>query len=576
MRQQMFNLGHEEETPDNTSISKPVAESDVHLFRTVYFAAKENQPNSDVNKLLDLLKLSGVDVKYSDLHSETISDIQQSLLWVIDENMKSELESTKYYGLVVDESTDLSVHKKLVIYIRYVCPKSHNVKSKLIGDIRIQDGTAETIVMEIKNKLKGVGLETVNLVGLGSDGASVMFGKKGGVGVKLLEDCPAMTHIHCVAHRLALACVDAAKDVSYLKSYRNTLKNLYIHVNGSGVRTNKLEQMQSIMNEPHLKLKDPINIRWLAMEDAVQTVHKCYTSIVMYLQSNDGKNSVGDVVADGLLKDILHYRFPAFTAVLSDTLHVLGVLSKQLQSASLDLSEFLPLKESAIGRLNGLLSINGKYMDEFEKQLETNGSKVYYKGIQLTHANEKAGLEKMRKDYIQSVCENLEKRMSVNAPVLKAFSVLEPSTCETLCKSEVESCLEVLSKTYGVDPKELSLEYCGVSALLKGSYRNIEYKAFCKMIMKRHSVDFPLISKLCHISLCIPVSSVECERGFSLQNRIKVKFRTSLTPENLDTLMKLSSGPAVDQFPYEKAIRHWHRAKKRRLARLYAPANSSV
>ena len=57
------------------------------------------------------------------------------------------------------------------------------VKTKLVGNIRIPDGTASTIVTEVINKLRTIGLQTVNLVGLGSDGASVMFGRKTGVGV---------------------------------------------------------------------------------------------------------------------------------------------------------------------------------------------------------------------------------------------------------------------------------------------------------------------------------------------------------------------------------------------------------
>ena len=76
-------------------------------------------------------------------------------------------------------------------------------------------------------------------VGLGSDGAWVMFGQKGGVCVLLGKDAPLLTHVHCVAHRLSLTCSDAAKNIQFLKSYKDTLKNLYIHVSGSGIRAIK-------------------------------------------------------------------------------------------------------------------------------------------------------------------------------------------------------------------------------------------------------------------------------------------------------------------------------------------------
>ena len=126
-------------------------------------------------------------------------------------------------------------------------------------------------------------------MGLGSDVAWVMFGQKGGVGVLLGKDAPLLRHVHCVAHRLSLARSDAAKDIQFQKSYKDTLKNLYIHVSGCGIKVSKLEALQSITEEPQLELKDPISVRWLAMLNAVSTIHKCYGSIVSYLQSSEAR-----------------------------------------------------------------------------------------------------------------------------------------------------------------------------------------------------------------------------------------------------------------------------------------------
>ena len=43
------------------------------------------------------------------------------------------------------------------------------------------------------------------------------------------------------------------------------------------------------MEEPQLKLKDSVSVRWLAMENAVSTIHKCFGSIVLFLQSNEAR-----------------------------------------------------------------------------------------------------------------------------------------------------------------------------------------------------------------------------------------------------------------------------------------------
>ena len=570
MRQQLYGDDSSSapifECDDKVQIE--VKESEVHLFHSVYYCAKENLPNLMVNSQLRFLKASGIDPSVSDIHSDTVQDVQNSLLYVLDNELKSRLKGSKYYGVIVDESTDLSIHKKLVVYIRYVC--GGEMKTELVGNIRIPDGSAKTIAEEIRIKLQCLGLDVANLVGLGSDGASVMFGRKGGVGVILSDDAPLLTHVHCVAHRLSLVCSDAAKDFPYLKTYKDILKNLYFHVSGSGIRTYKLEAMQEIMNEPQLRLKDPINIRWLAMENAVKTIHKCYGSVVAYLESNEGKNTIGDNIAEGLLKDVLHYKFPAFTAALTDVLSIVGVLCKQLQSENLDLSQYLPMLESATGRLRALKTVNGESMDNFQKELTMNGNKTYYKGIQLKNVNEKSSVEKLKVSYIDSVIDNLEARMSTDkTPMLNAFSVFEPVTNESLSAKDIEGKLTMLSDRYELDCQKLRLEHAGLQPLLKGSYKSLSFQTFCGMVLRRHSEDFPLIATLCKIALCIPVTSVACERGFSLQNRIKVKSRTALTPENLDMLMKLSTGPDIEDFPYPAAIQHWRKEKKRRLARLY-------
>ena len=89
-----------------------ITESEHHLFRTTYFVAKQNLPNNFVNTQLDFVRLNGVDTEMKDLHSDTIISVQKSLIHVLVEEMKSELEGAKNYGIITDESTDLYIHKK--------------------------------------------------------------------------------------------------------------------------------------------------------------------------------------------------------------------------------------------------------------------------------------------------------------------------------------------------------------------------------------------------------------------------------------------------------------------------------
>ena len=222
------------------------------------------------------------------------------------------------------------------------------------------------------------------------------------------------------------------------------------------------------------------------MENAVTTVHKCYDAIVAYLQSNEAENTVGDVIPDSLLKEVLQYKLPAFTAVLSDVLSVVGRFSKKLQSETLDLRELMPLKESALGRLNGLKESKGLCETEFHSQVTTSGNKMYYKGIPLTHANEKSQIEKLKVSDIDSVWERIESRIATDE-VLEAFSVIEPQSYDSLTDEERTNHLKSLVEKYHSDFDTLKREYPGMKYLMRGSYKNMKFGKFCIKVMNTYT-----------------------------------------------------------------------------------------
>ena len=84
----------------------------------------------------------------SDIHNEWVKPVQDSLLHVIEQDLKAIIQDSQYYGIIDDESTGVSIHKILVIYVRYVSEGEMN--TELLGSIRIADGKAET--RNTKNK----------------------------------------------------------------------------------------------------------------------------------------------------------------------------------------------------------------------------------------------------------------------------------------------------------------------------------------------------------------------------------------------------------------------------------------
>ena len=106
--------------------------------------------------------------------------------------------------------------------------------------------------------LREIDVELSRVIGLGSDGASVMMGSHGGVGDLLKQANPFSIKVHCVAHRAALAALDAEKSVNNITSYKNTISSVYSFYKHSATRTNRLRQLTTkLHNEDMVSLKQP-------------------------------------------------------------------------------------------------------------------------------------------------------------------------------------------------------------------------------------------------------------------------------------------------------------------------------
>lgn len=176
--------------------------------------------------------------------------------------------------------------------------------------------------------------------------------------------------------------------------------------------------------------------------------------------------------------------------------------------------------------------------------------------------------------------------------------ILEPSVMLRSNNEEVENALECVSSFYGsdktcqivhgnlvegmineeetfdklLDKDKLKQEWPFLRGMISGSYKGLSTEELCKRVITLHQEILPEFSKLCRIALCIVVTSVECERSFSTQNKIKNKFRSSLKTENLNYLINIHmSSEELETYDPEKAVKLWKIKKKRRKGRLFQP-----
>ena len=77
---------------------------------------------------------------------------------------------------------------------------------------------------------------------------------------------------------------------------------------------------------------------------------------------------------------------------------------------------------------------------------------------------------------------------------------------------------------------------------------------------------FPNLCKLDAIGLLLPMSTVDCERGFYALSRIKTDIHNHFSSKILNNLMTVSvEGPPLEDFPYDKACDIWAAWRNRRI-----------
>ena len=210
------------------------------------------------------------------------------------------------------KSTDLTVDKKLVLYSRMLDPVSFLPTTKFLTTIHlsVSDVTGHGIAIEILSYLESKNINIDKLCGFGSNGASVMTGRKTGVTGKLLEHNPAIINIHCMAHRLALCTSQAADKVPYLKEYQQTVTNIFYYFKHSANCVHKVKAIQDLLEDPILLYTEMHEVRWLSFYKAVETIYSTLSSLLTFFgQEKDAKGI-------GISKKLERFEFVATTYLM--------------------------------------------------------------------------------------------------------------------------------------------------------------------------------------------------------------------------------------------------------------------
>ncbi|GES83200.1 zinc finger protein 862-like [Rhizophagus clarus] len=538
------------------------------LMKIIYSMAQNNLPLNQFSQLVQLAK-----------------DLLSAISLSIEEELWSELNETTCFGIMVDESTDISTESHIILYVKY-CLRGF-IKVKYVKLLHLNGKDAESIFSAIFSLLESKGLEK-KIMSFSSDGASVMLGRNNGVATKLANKNPYLFVSHCIAHRLALACNSAQKQVAFCKYIETLIKETYHFFSNSEKRVETLRNFQSILDHPTLKIKNIFEIRWLSWYEAVKSICVSIGPLldtileITTTLSFQRQQSVFD-----LYSKLCNWKVLAFLHFLYDILGHLMELSKMFQRRYIIFSDIDPIINSTIQKIQyEYLEVDDDGNQKLSAHLNNFLSKAppakeTFIGNHhiLFESQDEVDLQVDIMEFAAAVICEINDRFP-HRSILSSMKIMNPiewpKNNESL-NDYGEKELEELIDFYGVanepnypipiiDADAIRDEWDNFKAIILANYRNLSIDDLLPLLFQYHSDMYPNILVLISIFYSIPFSSVDCERGFSRQNLIKTDICNQLNNDTLHILMMVGlHNVNLIEFNFDNALRIWYQSCKRRI-----------
>jgi hypothetical protein len=231
------------------------------------------------------------------------------------------IKKAKHFSIMVDESTDISTSKNLIILARYA--ERGSVVVKLLDIVTVESGSSDNIINAIKNYFNRCGLSIKDMVGFSSDGASTMTGSRNGVATQLKRMNSTIVDTHCAGHRLQLAITDAITD--FEEYFVGVIKQTSAYFGKSSARKLALRDTCDELDEEFYNILKTVDTRWLSLGNCLKNIMKIYTSIMLTL-----KEDTTSILAQNLYGQYQNMTFKYWIAFMDDLCLYLNGLSKIL------------------------------------------------------------------------------------------------------------------------------------------------------------------------------------------------------------------------------------------------------
>ncbi|XP_016205365.1 zinc finger MYM-type protein 1-like [Arachis ipaensis] len=380
----------------------------------------------------------------------------------------------------------------------------------------------------------------------GYDGPSNMRGEWNGLQALFLKDCPFAYYIHCLAHRLQLTLVSAAKELRVVQA--NNVANLIADdqlVTGSGL--NQIGTLQRVGDT-----------RWESHSNSVRSLLYMFdaTCEVLEKSTEEGNFSTrgdGNAAYDAI-------TFFEFVFVLH--------LMRNILEVSHDLCQALQRKNQDI--LNALTLVSTT--KTLIQRMRESSWEAFIKEVILFC--EKHEVEVPDMNALHILLQELNERFNDNmVELLTLSSTLDPR--DNYKFSSVNKVCELVERFYPGDFSDqekfhirMQAQYYELDVPNHVELTNLcTISELCQGLTKTgKSLTYPLIDRLIRLVLILPVSTATTERSFSAMNIVKNRLRNKMEDEFLtNCLLIYIEKKIAERFDTDFIINEFYDMKNRRV-----------
>ncbi|KAK9733740.1 hypothetical protein RND81_04G088900 [Saponaria officinalis] len=472
------------------------------------------------------------------------------------------------FGILADESSDVSYKEQLAICLRYV-DKKGRIRESFLGVVKVDDTCSLSLKIAIKKMVEDNKLSMSKVRGQGYDGASNMRGEINGLKTLIMNDTPSAYYIHCFAHQLQLTLIAVAKDnydckwffeqVGYLLNlmgvsckHKEMLRVVQAKNIVKGLELGEIKSGQGLNQE--LGLARPGDTRWGSYYKTILNIISLYPSIfeVLIMVGKTGHRD-DRLKAQTIMLSFESFQFVFMAQLLIVIFGYTNELCQALQRRDQDIVNVISFVRLTKERLQ-------KIRDEGWEEFFSDGSTFCFKhdievpnmddnyippGRSRRYFEKVTNLHRFRVDMFISIIDlqlyELNNRFDeVNMELLICMSCFSPiNSFAAFDKLKLRRLVEFYPADFSsTDLRRLEFQ---LDHFIDDMRKDVRFEALqdlgqlsTMLVSTNKHSSYQLVYLLLRLVLILLVATASVERVFSSMTYVKNKLRNSMCDESLN------------------------------------------